>query len=99
VQRGKDPFSTRVPFFYFARSTEVWDASGRKVAAVADLPVSDEVPRQGVPTGPRAVAWQPLVPSSLVWMEALDGGDPTKKVPHRERLMTLGAPSRRPRPR
>jgi dipeptidyl aminopeptidase/acylaminoacyl peptidase len=92
VERVKQPFSTRVPFFYFARSSEVWDAAGRKLATIADLPVSDEVPRQGVPTGPRQVSWQPLVPSSLVWVEALDGGDPTRKVSHREKLMTLAAP-------
>ncbi|HSD66285.1 MAG TPA: S9 family peptidase, partial [Vicinamibacteria bacterium] len=92
VQRGKAPFSTRVPFFYFARSTEVWDVGGHRVATVADLPVSDEVPRQGVPTGPRRVAWQPLASATLLWVEALDGGDPTRKVPHRERLMTFVAP-------
>jgi dipeptidyl aminopeptidase/acylaminoacyl peptidase len=92
VQRGKAPFSTRVPFFYFARSTEVWDTAGHRVATVADLPVSDEVPRQGVPTGPRQVVWQPLAADTLVWVEALDGGDPTKKVPHRERVMSLAAP-------
>ena len=92
VQRGKAPFSTRVPFFYFARATEVWDVTGRKLATVADLPVSDEVPRQGVPTGPREVAWQPLAAATLVWVEALDGGDPTRKVPHRERVMSLAAP-------
>ena len=76
VERVKAPFSTRVPYFYFARATEVWDAAGSKVATVADLPVSDEIPRQGEPTGPRAIAWQPLVPATLVWLEALDGGDP-----------------------
>jgi dipeptidyl aminopeptidase/acylaminoacyl peptidase len=92
VERVKPPFSTRVPWFYFARATEVWDAAGRKVATLADLPVSDEVPRQGVPTGPREVAWQPLVPATVVWLEALDGGDPRKKVDHRERVMTLTAP-------
>jgi dipeptidyl aminopeptidase/acylaminoacyl peptidase len=92
VDRVKAPFSTRVPFFYFARSTEVWDAAGRLLATIADLPVSDEVPRQGVPTGPRQVSWQPLVPASLVWVEATDGGDPTRKVPHREKVMALAAP-------
>jgi len=92
VDRVKAPFSTRVPFFYFARSSEVWDAAGRKLATIAELPVSDEVPRQGVPTGPRQVSWQPLVPASLVWVEATDGGDPTKKVPEREKLMSLSAP-------
>ena len=92
VHRGKQPFSTRVPFIYFARTVEVWDVAGKPVATIADLPVSDEIPRQGVPTGPREIAWQPLVPATLLWVEALDGGDPTKKVPHRERVMTLAAP-------
>jgi dipeptidyl aminopeptidase/acylaminoacyl peptidase len=92
VRRLAKPFSTRVPFFYFARTVEVWDASGRPVATIADLPVSDEVPRQGVPTGPRQVAWQPLVPATLVWVEARDGGDPLAKVPHREAVMSLPAP-------
>jgi dipeptidyl aminopeptidase/acylaminoacyl peptidase len=92
VTRLRRPFSFHVGYTSFTRSLEVWDAAGKRLATVADLPVSDEVPRQGVPTGPRAVAWQPLVPATLVWAEALDGGDPLKKVPHRDRLMTLAAP-------
>jgi len=92
VTRLKRPFSYRVPYFFFSRSTEVWDAKGNRVAAIGDLPVSDEVPRQGVPLGPRSVAWQPLQPATLLWTEALDGGDPTKKVPHREKIMKLSAP-------
>ena len=92
VQRITRPFSTRVPFFFFARVTEVWDEAGKVLAKVAELPVSDEVPRQGVPTGPRQVAWQPLAPATLVWAEAQDGGDPTRKVPHHDRLLSLAAP-------
>ena len=92
VTRIKRPFSYRVPFYYFARSTEVWDLNGKLVATIADLPVSDEIPMQGVPVGPRNVEWQPLEPATLVWVEALDGGDPTKKVPHRDRVMRLAAP-------
>ena len=86
------PFSYRVPYYYFARAVEVWHADGRRAATVAELPVSDEVPRQGVPTGPRGVEWRPLVPATLVWAEALDGGDPLRKAPHRDRLMTWSAP-------
>lgn len=92
VHAVKRPFSTRVPWFYFARTVEVWDAGGKPVATIADLSVSDEIPRQGEPTGPREVAWQPLVSSTLVWVEALDGGDPLRKVAHRERVMRLAAP-------
>jgi len=92
VRRLKRPFSYRVPYFLFARDVEVLDAGGKRIATVADLPVSDEVPRQGVPLGPRVVEWQPLKPATLVWVEALDGGDPLRKLPHRDRLMRLTAP-------
>ncbi len=90
--RLKAPFSWRVPYPLFARDIEVRDASGKLVATVAELPVSDEVPRQGVPTGPRSVGWQPLEPATLIWAEALDGGNPVTRVPHRDRLMALAAP-------
>lgn len=92
VTRLERPFSFRVPYYYFTRRTEVWTASGENLHTLAALPVSDEVPRQGVPTGPRSVQWQPLVAATLVWTEALDGGDPLAKVPHREQLRSLAAP-------
>ncbi len=92
VTKLKRPFSYRVPYFYFTRSTEVWDTSGKLVSTIAELPISDEIPTQGVATGPRSAEWQELHPAKLVWVEALDGGDPLKKVPHRDKLMTLAAP-------
>jgi dipeptidyl aminopeptidase/acylaminoacyl peptidase len=92
VATVRRPFSYRVPYRYFTRRTEVWDPAGRRVATVADLPISDEVPRQGVPTGPRDIAWQPLHGARVLWTEALDGGDPRAKVPHRDKLMALAAP-------
>jgi dipeptidyl aminopeptidase/acylaminoacyl peptidase len=92
VTELKRPFSYRVPYYYFARTTEVWDKQGTLVATIADLPVSDEIPTQGAPTGPRGVRWQPLRDAMLLWTEALDDGDPLKKVPYRDRLMRLAAP-------
>jgi dipeptidyl aminopeptidase/acylaminoacyl peptidase len=86
------PFSYRVPYNDFPRKTEVWDSHGKKVATVADLPVSDDIPRQGVAKGPRRVTWQPLHDARLIWTEALDGGDPRTKVPHRDKVMSLEAP-------
>jgi dipeptidyl aminopeptidase/acylaminoacyl peptidase len=92
VYRLKRPFSFRVPYPYFARTVEVWSAAGELERVIADLPVSDEVPRQGVPAGPRMVSWEEAVPASLVWAEALDGGDPRSPADHRDRLLRLGAP-------
>jgi dipeptidyl aminopeptidase/acylaminoacyl peptidase len=92
VHRLQRPFSFRVPWLLFARRVEVWDAAGTPVTVIADLPVSDEVPRQGVPTGPRLVSWEERAPASLVWTEALDGGDPVTPAERRDRLIRLGAP-------
>src|SRR5215467_5350215 len=87
VHRLQRPFSFRVPWQLFARRAEVWDAAGTPAAVLADLPVSDEVPRQGVPTGPRLVSWEERAPASLVWAEALDGGDPVTPADHRDRVL------------
>ena len=92
VHRIRRPFSFRVPYQYFARRVEVWSAAGDLERVVADLGVSDEVPRQGVPTGPRQVSWEERAPASLAWTEALDGGDPVAPAEHRDRIMRLAAP-------
>ena len=92
VSTIRRPFSYRVPYEYFSRKTEVWDSTGRPIAMVADLPVSDDIPRQGVPRGPRAIHWQPFHDARLIWTEALDGGDPRKKVAHRDKVMAWAAP-------
>jgi dipeptidyl aminopeptidase/acylaminoacyl peptidase len=92
VHRLRRPFSFRVPYPYFARSVEVWSAAGDLERVVAEPGVSDEVPRQGVPTGPRQVSWEERAPASLVWTEALDGGDPVAPAEHRDRVLRLAAP-------
>lgn len=92
VQRVQRPFSFRVPFHFFSRRAEVFGAGGEIVAVVADMPVSDEVPRHGVPTGARQISWKERSPATLVWSEALDGGDPTVPAPHRDRLVRSTTP-------
>jgi dipeptidyl aminopeptidase/acylaminoacyl peptidase len=92
VERLERPFSYRVPCALFARKLEIWSAAGDLLRGVAHLPVSDEVPRQGVPAGPRMLAWQEKREASLIWVEALDGGDPMRKVEHRDRVLRLHAP-------
>jgi dipeptidyl aminopeptidase/acylaminoacyl peptidase len=92
VARVHRPYSYLYPVYSFPRAVEVWDLTGAVVHAVADLPLQDRVPIEGVPTGPRSVQWVPNKPATLVWTEALDDGDPRKKVPHRDQLFTHAAP-------
>jgi len=92
VERLLKPWSHAVPWWRFAHTIEVRDADGKPVATVASLPLADAVPIHGVPTGPREISWRPTAPHTLYWLEALDGGNPVARVPHRDRLMRLKAP-------
>lgn len=92
VARLHRPYSYILPAFAFPREVEVWDLRGRLIYKLASLPLADQVPVDGVPTGPRNYAWRPTEPATLVWVEALDDGNPKKKVPHRDRVLMLKAP-------
>jgi dipeptidyl aminopeptidase/acylaminoacyl peptidase len=92
ASRVHQPYSYLFPYERFPQTTEVLDLRGRHVATVADRPLADRVPADGVPTGPRDVAWKPSSPATLAWAEALDGGDPRTKTPARDRIVTLAAP-------
>ena len=92
VERLVGPWSHAVPWWRFASEVEVWDANAKPVATIASLPLADEVPVHGVPLGPRSVAWRATAAHTLFWVEALDGGNPVAKAPHRDRLMRLDAP-------
>src|SRR5439155_11869416 len=65
---------------------------GKVVHKVASLPLEERVSLSGVPTGPRNIQWRPSQPATLVWVEALDGGDLKNKVPYRDRIVALQAP-------
>jgi dipeptidyl aminopeptidase/acylaminoacyl peptidase len=45
-----------------------------------------------VAAGPRAVSWREDAPSTLVWVEALDGGDAGREAAERDRALLLAAP-------
>jgi dipeptidyl aminopeptidase/acylaminoacyl peptidase len=92
IHRIKKPYSYCVPYYYFTHSLEIWDMNGELVHLVADIPLADDVPMRGVPRGPRSMEWRALHPATLIWIEALDEGDPDKDVPHRDKVMTLSFP-------
>jgi dipeptidyl aminopeptidase/acylaminoacyl peptidase len=92
VTRLKRPFSWLVPASDFPKDVEIWSRRGEVVRRIADLPVADTVPNNGVLPGPRSYTWQANAPATLVWAEALDGGDPRKPAAYRDRLVTISAP-------
>ncbi len=95
VERVHRPYSFLRPFNRFPTVVEVWDTAGEKIETLASLPLAEQVPIQGVRTGPRAHSWRPTAAATLVWAEALDDGDTYKKVPHHDRIMIkpVGGPA------
>jgi dipeptidyl aminopeptidase/acylaminoacyl peptidase len=92
VNRVKRPYSYLLPASSFPRDVEVWDRSGKVVRTIADVPMGDVVPVNGVHQGARNATWHPIEPATLIWVEALDKGDIRNTVPHRDRILTLAAP-------
>jgi dipeptidyl aminopeptidase/acylaminoacyl peptidase len=94
VERVHKPYSYLYPVSSFPHDIEIWDLDGNVVHTLAELPLEDRVPMEGVPTGPRNVHWMPTRPATLVWVEALDEGDPKNIVPHRDRVLALDVTER-----
>jgi len=92
VERLHGPWSYTHAWLRFPRDVQILDLSGKTLLTLASLPLQDRVPIQGVPEGPRSHAWRPTEPGTVVWLEALDGGDPARKATHRDRMMARSAP-------
>jgi dipeptidyl aminopeptidase/acylaminoacyl peptidase len=93
------PYSYVTTYERFPQNIEVWDVSKPSkivLHRIAALPLADRVPIHGVPTGPRDFSWRATEPATLVWAEALDGGDWAVKVPARDKLLMQKAPFNTP---
>lgn len=89
------PYSYITTAARFPKDVDVWDISKPQNVAVhrvASLPLADRVPINGVPLGPRDFSWRATEPATLIWAEALDGGDWKVNVPARDKLMLQKAP-------
>ena len=87
------PYSYVTTHERFPREVEVWSTARQPVVSkIASIPLADRVPVAGVPTGPREFAWRADEPATLVWAEALDGGDWKVRVPQRDKVYLQKAP-------
>jgi len=66
VSRILRPFSYQFPYNRFPKTLEIWDMDGKTVKTIANLPLQDNIPVQGVPTGPRSSGWIPTEPATLM---------------------------------
>ncbi len=90
----KKPFSYIVPLSRFPMVSSVYDASGNLVKTVNEVPLNEIMPKgfSSVRTGKRSMTWRNDEPSTLVYAEALDGGDQAKQTEFRDEIFTWKAP-------
>jgi dipeptidyl aminopeptidase/acylaminoacyl peptidase len=92
VAKIKRPFSHLIPMGGFPEDVEVWNRRGELARKIADVPSREGVPLTGVQTGPRGYRWRQDQPATVLWTEALDGGDLKNNVPFRDKVMSSVAP-------
>jgi len=88
------PFSYIVPYYRFPQKTTIYKSSGDLVKVINEVPLTEVLPKgfMSVRKGKRSLSWRADKPATLVWVEALDEGDPEKEVSHRDEIFTLEAP-------
>lgn len=88
------PYSYQFPIAKFPQRISVVNLSDGARTVLAEKPLEDSVriSFDAVGPGPRAPGWRSDAPATLYWLNALDGGDPTRDAALRDEVATLSAP-------
>ena len=88
------PFSYLVPFYRFPSTSTIYTRGAEKVETVLEVPLIEDLPVgfMAVRKGRRSLQWRSDQPSTLVFAEALDEGDPKNEVEYRDEVKQLDAP-------
>ena len=94
ITKINKPFSYLVTYRRFPTSVDIYSSDARLISNLIDLPLIEELPKgfMSVRTGKRNFSWRADKPSTLTYVEALDGGDPSKDVKYRDEVFELNAP-------
>lgn len=94
INKVKRPFSYIVTYSRFPSESIMYEANGKKVITVNDVPLDEVRPKGFMSTrmGKRSMTWRGDQPATLVWVEALDKGDPAIETEFRDAIYELNAP-------
>ncbi len=94
VSHIKKPFSYLVPYYRFPSETNIYTKDGKMVNQVNQVPLTEDLPKgfMAEREGRRNLSWRNDSPSTLVYVEALDGGDPEREAEFRDEVLLLEAP-------
>ena len=88
------PYSYIVPMSRFPQKTTVYDLYGKEIKMVNEVPLIEIMPKgfSSVRIGKRNMNWRADKPATLVYVEALDEGDQSKKADFRDEVFQWNAP-------
>ncbi len=94
VSEINKPFSYIVPYSRFPTTYNILDEAGKTITTLEDVPLTEELPKgfMSVRTGKRSIQWRDDQPATIVYAEALDGGDARSEVDYRDAVFQLSAP-------
>lgn len=94
VRTVERPYSYTLPYSGFPSVTSIQTIDGKTVKVIANTPMSNNA--MGYDTtspNPRGFSWRSDKPSTVYWVEALDGGNPKgKKLDYYDAVYQLDAP-------
>jgi dipeptidyl aminopeptidase/acylaminoacyl peptidase len=98
VTQVQRPFSYLVPYYRFPSQTDVMKKNGDLVKTVNQVPLTEDLPKgfMAVRPGHRNLQWRSDKPATLVWVKALDGGNPENEVKFRDEVFQQTAPFKKP---
>jgi len=92
VTRLKKPFSYLLTYQQFAMDVDVCRVDGKSIIQIADIPVAENIPIEGVRIQPRMIHWMSSRGASVAYTTALDGGDPNQTADFRDQVWITEAP-------
>jgi len=88
------PFSYIVPYNRFPLKTVVYDAMGKEIKVINDVPLNEVIPKgfSSVRKGKRSLGWRSDKPATWAYVVALDEGDQAAKADFRDEVFSWDAP-------
>ena len=88
------PFSYLVPYYRFPSKSSVYSNDGNLVKTLLEIPLIEDLPKgfMAVRKGMRNLQWRDDKPATVIWAEALDGGDPAREAEYRDAVYQQAAP-------
>lgn len=88
------PFSYLVTLDRFPSKTIIYDHTGKEIKLLLESPLIEDLPKgfMATQTGMGSINWRKDKPASVVYVEALDGGDPENEAKYRDEVFELAEP-------